>query len=85
MEALLEKVEEMVALNGGRCYKKAQVYRGMVKQIRASVTIWRNIVPKRSKAPSLEGIYVIALYYSQKGEMQMPQHQLLCKTYVENV
>ena len=37
VEALLEKVEEMVALNGGRCYKKAQVYRGMVKQIRASV------------------------------------------------
>ena len=83
VEALLEKVEEMVALNGGRCYEKAQVYRGMRKQIRASGTFWKNRVRKRSKAPCLEGIYMIVLYYSQKGEMQMPQHQLLCNTYVE--
>ncbi|CAL8271545.1 unnamed protein product [Lota lota] len=68
VEALLEKVEEMVALKGGRCYEKAQAYQGMVKQIQALGTIWGNTVRKRSKAPRLEELTILMLGHRGSGK-----------------
>ncbi|KAK0149739.1 GTPase IMAP family member 8 [Merluccius polli] len=68
VEALLGKVEKMVALNGGRCYETWRAYPGMVKLIRAMGMIWSNIMPKRSKKPRLAELTILMLGHRGSGK-----------------